>query len=240
MITKTRPPENGSALHERDVITHVGPHALDRSGNVRLGDDLQVLFTYYIPQLAHDGVAPFSVLRDGQTMTVEAPVTANRKRAIPPLDGGYPDYFILGPMVFSTASSEMVQALSSDKFWLAFLAAQRSALLTRATDPQAFEGEEIVIVPSQFFSHRLTKGYGAPALHVVDKVNGTAVKNLVHLVELLRDSKDEFLEFKFGGSQAETIVFRRQEMIDATEDILTDNGIRKQFSDNLQAVWKPQ
>ncbi len=239
MITKVYGSQPAGALRERDVITRVGPHALDRSGNVRLGDDLQVMFTYYIPQLAHDGVAPFTIIRDGQEMAVEAPVTASRKRAIPPLDGGYPSYFILGPMVFSAASSEMVQGLLADRRWLTYLAGQRSPLLTRAMEPQAFEGEEIVIVPSQFFSHRLTKGYGQPVLQVVEKVNGTPVKNLVHLVELLRDNKDEFLVFKLGGDQGETLVFPRQEMVDATEEVLTDNGIRKQFSDDLQSAWKP-
>ncbi len=31
-------------------VTQIGPHILDRSGNVRLGDDLQVMFTYYVPE----------------------------------------------------------------------------------------------------------------------------------------------------------------------------------------------
>jgi hypothetical protein len=84
----------------------------------------------------------------------------------------------------------------------------------------------------------LTKGYDSPALHVVAKLNDVPIKNLAHLVELLRDSKDEFLELQFAEVEVETLVFRRQEMFDATEDILTDNGVRKQYSDDLQAVWK--
>ncbi len=94
------------------------------------------------------------------------------------------------------------------------------------------------MVPSPFFSHRLTKGYDSPTLHVVAKVNDVPVKNLAHLVEILHDSKDEFLEFRFAETEVETLVFRRQEMLDATEDILTDNGIRKQYSDDLDALWK--
>ena len=64
------------------------------------------------------------------------------------------------------------------------------------------------------------------------------VKNLAHLVELCRDSKEEFLEFRFAGTEVETLVFRRQDMLDATEEILTDNGIRRQWSEELEAVWK--
>ena len=32
--------------------------------------------------------------------------------------------------------------------------------------------------------------------------------------------------------------FRRKEMVDATEDILTDNGVRAQGSPDMLEVWK--
>ncbi len=122
--------------------------------------------------------------------------------------------------------------------YLAFLSGKKSPLVTRFNDQPSFPGEELVIVPSPFFSHRLTKGYDAPTLHVLSKVNDTKVNNLTHLIELVRDSQAEFLEFKFAETEVETLVFRRQDLIDSTEEILTDNGIRKQFSDGLEAAWK--
>ena len=218
------------------MITHVGPHALDRSGNVRLGDDLQVLFTYYVPKLSHDGVVPFTLSRGGQTMQVDVPVPSRRTRVVPYLDGTYPDYFILGPMVFTTATAELASGLLSDARLVPFLLTKKSQFVTRFNDQPIFDGEEFVLVPSPFFSHRLTKGYGSPAGNVVQEVND--VKNLVHLVELVRDSKDEFLVFKFAGNEIETLVFRHQDLLDATEDILTDNGIRKQCSEELEVVRK--
>jgi S1-C subfamily serine protease len=236
MITRPRK-EESYPLQERDVITHVGPHPLDRSGNVRLGEDLQVMFTYYVPKLANDGKAPLTIVRDGQSIEASVPVAARRKRVIPRLDGTYPAYFILGPMVFSTASAEMAAGLFADARYLSFLSGRKSPLATRLNDQPAFEGEELVVVPSPFFSHRLTKGYDSPALHVVSKLNDVDIKNLAHLVELVRDCQDEFLEFKFAETEVETLVFRRQDLLDSTEDILSDNGIRKQYSDELGAVW---
>jgi len=237
MITKPRSEDESFPLHTRDVITHIGPHALDRSGNVRLGDDLQVMFTYYVPKLAHDGVVPLKLLRDGQPLDVDVPVLARRKRVIPYLDGAYPSYFILGPMAFETVSAELASGFYSDQRWLSFLTGKRSPLATRVNDEPSFEGEELVIVPAPFFSHRLTKGYDSPAMHVVYKLNDVKIKNLIHLVELIRDSTDDFLQFKFAENESETLVFRRQDMLDATEDILTDNGIRRQYSDDLRSVW---
>jgi hypothetical protein len=63
----------------------------------------------------------------------------------------------------------------------------------RLGDRPAFEGEELVVVSSPFFPHKLTKGYGNPAFQVVKSLNGVAVKSLGHLVSLLRDSHDEFV-----------------------------------------------
>lgn len=240
MVNRPHPGNGTSVLQDRDVIVKVGPHVIDRTGNVRLGDDLQVLFEYYVAKLAHDGVVPLTIYRDGQPQEVEAPVSSRMKRVISYLDGGYPAYFVAGPMVFSSASTELVAALAADARWLTVLAAKGSPLVARSRDKPAFDGEELVVVPSQFFSHRLTKGYSNPVMAVVEQVNGTPVKNLAHLVEMLRDSKDQFLEFKFAGTHSEMLVFPRQEMLDATEEILTDNGIRRQGTDALEAVWKKQ
>jgi hypothetical protein len=72
---------------------------------------------------------------------------------------------------------------------------------------------------------------------VVKAVNGVAVKNLRHLVEVLRDNRDEFVIFDFARRGTESMVFVRQEMIAAVDEVLTDNGIRSQGSPEVMAVW---
>ena len=57
-------------------------------------------------------------------------------------------------------------------------------------------------------------------------VNGIPVKNLNHLVEILRDSKDEFITIECDSRFSETMVFPRAQMLAATDEILTDNGVR--------------
>jgi PDZ domain len=74
---------------------------------------------------------------------------------------------------------------------------------------------------------------------VVKTVNGHPVKNLPHLLEVLRDLQDQFATFEFnmrGGG--ETIAFPRAEMTAATEEILNDNGIRAQGSPDVLKVWE--
>jgi hypothetical protein len=66
----------------------------------------------------------------------------------------------------------------------------------------------------------LGKGYGDPVGRVVKEVNGIPIKNLRHLVETIRDCRDEFLTFHFADNFSETLVFYRVEMEKATADIL--------------------
>jgi hypothetical protein len=55
---------------------------------------------------------------------------------------------------------------------------------------------------------------------------------------LLRDLKDEFVTFDFDGLGGEALVFPRAQMVAATEEILTDNGVRTQGSSDTMDVWK--
>jgi hypothetical protein len=83
----------------------------------------------------------------------------------------------------------------------------------------------------------MTKGYADPFGQVVSETNGTKVKNLAHLVDLIRSCKDEYLTFRFAEDYAETLVFRRQVMLEATASLMSENGISRQGSDDVLAVW---
>ena len=100
-----------------------------------------------------------------------------------------------------------------------------------------FQGEELVVVTSPLLPNRMTRGYGEPIGQVVESVNGTRIKNHRHLVETLRDSRDEFLTFRFAEEGAETLVFRRQAMLDATDPPMRQNGIPRRGSDDVMDAW---
>ena len=183
-----------------------------------------------------------AMLRKGQTLAVSLPVSTDRPKLIPFLHGDYPAYFIFGPLVFSVATEDFIGVFTSSANPAALaglnaLTALGNPLVTRRSDRPAFAGEELVFVSSPFLPHKVSKGYGTPVLKVVEAINGTKVKNLAHLVTLLRDSKDEFIVIDFATPTAETMVFPRAETAAATEGILSDNGIRAQASPELLTLW---
>ena len=81
-------------------------------------------------------------------------------------------------------------------------------------------------------------GYSNATASVVKSVNGTPIRSLAHLVELLRDVKEEFVTFVADNRGGETLVFSHKQMVAAIDDILNDNGVRAQGSPDLMGIWQ--
>ncbi len=233
IVTQADTSDPAYPLQPWDIVTKIGDTPIDNEGMVKVGD-IRVRFQYLIQKVARDGKLPLTLVRAGKEMKVELPVAPRRPMLIPDLEGSYPQYFIYGPLVFSTATQAFVGGLNNAAV---ALAASASPLSQRRSDRPAFAGECLVVVASPCFPHKLVNNYSQVQSAVLDKVNGVKIKNLAHLVETLRDLKDEFVVFEFGGRRFETPVFRRAEMVAATEDILNDNGVRAQASPELLSIW---
>src|SRR5262249_1682174 len=145
----------------------------------------------------------------------------------------YPSYFVHGPLVFSPAIEEAVPTYAQGNP----LAMLGSPLSTRDTDRVAFPGEELVVVTAPLLAHPMTRGYSGPCAHVAKDADGFPVRNLRHLVELLRDGRGEYLTIRFFGEISETLVFPRKAIEDATPGLMAENGIPSRGTDDVLAVW---
>jgi S1-C subfamily serine protease len=224
-------------LKEWDVITRIGDYPVDNQGMVKLGSNLRVRFQYRVQQLAQGGKLPLTIVRGGKQMAIQLPVGGSRKMLIPFLNGGYPPYFIYGPIVFSRASAEFMSGLSGNPIQMQALAYNASPLMTRRGEQPDAQREELVVVTSPFFPHKLVTGYGNRFAAVVYSINKVPVRSLAHLVALLRDLKDELVVIHFDQRAGENMVLPRKAMLEATEAVLTDNGIRQQGSQDMMDVW---
>jgi S1-C subfamily serine protease len=225
-------------LKEWDVLTRIGNTPIDNQGMIKLDKDLRVSFAYLVQHLANDDKVPMTIVRAGKSMQIQLPVSAEHPTLVTDLRGGYPSYFIYGPLVFSTATWQLLSNLENNAGLLRILGAVKSPLITRALDAPDAETEEFVVISSPFFPHKLANGYSNPAGSVVYSINGTHVRSLKHLVAVLRDLKDPFVTIEFDQKGNEALVFARAAMLAATDEILTDNGVRAQGSPNMLAVWQ--
>lgn len=228
--------EAGYPLRLWDVIIKIGDTRIDNEGMIILTENVRVAFKYRIQQVTQNGTVPLTILREGRELTLAVPITRDRPLVAPFLQGAYPRYFVHGPLVFSAATQEFIGGFNNFGLLNALTFAESPLILRRIARP-AFADEEMIVVSAPFFPHRLTKGYNNPAGRVLLAINGIHPKNLNHLVELLRTASTEYLEFTFEGQGTETLIFSRQELLDVTEDILSDNDIRARGTPDTMTVW---
>jgi S1-C subfamily serine protease len=235
-----RPDKTDSSypLKEWDVISRIGDTPIDNQGMVKIDKDLRVNFAYMIQRLAKDDKLPLTVVRAGKPLKIELPVSANRPTLAPDLHGEYPSYFVYGPIVFSKATRQFLSLFENNAGLLRILGFVKSPLVTRVFDAPSADLEELVIISSPFFPHKLANGYSNATGSVVYSINGTPVKSLKHLVTLLRDLQDPFVTIEFASRSGEALVFSRAAIMAATDEILTDNGVRAQGSPDMLAVWQ--
>jgi S1-C subfamily serine protease len=235
MVTSCHVDDESYPLKEWDVITHVGDQAIDNQGNISVGDELTLSFRYLIPKLVNDSKVPMTIYRNGESVKVDVPVEYGTDLLVPHLKGSYPAHFICGPMVFTTASQELVAALGPAG--QVMLATRRSPLLARWFQRRSFEGEELVLLGPRMFPHPISEGYDDQGFGVIRSVNDVQIKNLAHLIQTIQNAEGKFILFKLAGAY-ETMVFDRQELLEVTEQILEAEGIRYQMSEELREFWK--
>jgi hypothetical protein len=144
---------------------------------------------------------------------------------------------VYGPIVFTRATNDFLSFIGTNAAALNGFSFNASPLVTRRGDSPDAQHEELVVVSSPFFPHKLVAGYSNRMGGVVESVNGMPVRSLRHLVAILRDLKDDMLVIRFDQREGETIVLPRKEMLAATENILSDNGVRSQGSPDMMDVW---
>lgn len=224
-------------LKEWDVITRIGDSAVDNQGMVKINGNLRVRFQYRVQQLAANGKVPLTVIRGGKSVNIQLPVFSGRPSLIPDLKGDYPSYFIYGPIVFSRATNEFLSFISGNALALSAYAYNASPLLTRRGDMPDANHDELVVISSPFFPHKLVTGYSNRFGAVIRSINGVSIRSLSHLVSVLRDLKDDLIVIHFDQRNGETMVLPRKAMLEQTEAVLSDNGIRSQGSPDMMAVW---
>jgi S1-C subfamily serine protease len=225
-------------LKEWDVVTRIGDAPIDNQGMIKLDQDLRVRFNYLVQRLAKNGQVPLTIVRAGKVMQIQLPTPSEHRTLVADLNGAYPSYFIYGPLVFSRASREMMGAFEKQTGWIRALGYLKSPLITEGFGPPDAEREDLAVVSSPFFPDKLVNGYSSAQSAVVASINGEHVRSLAHLVALLRDLKDPFVSIEFDQRGSEALVFSRPEILAATDEILTDNGIRSQGSPDMMTIWQ--
>ena len=236
-VAKVRAPTADFPLHPDDVLTAINGVPLDDTGMLKFDGGLRLFFAASVQRFGASGKVPVTVYREESLLNLEVPLRGPVPALIPRLNGAMPDYFVYGPFVFTVATRDFWYDTERAMVpW--FFADSGSPLVTRRSEDQAFEGEQLVCLAGPLLQHPIVRSLSGVGGAVIGAVNGVRIKNLRHLVEVPRDSQDEFITITYvGTSAAMHDVVRRTEVEQATVQVLTENSIRQQASPELLKVW---
>ena len=87
------------------------------------------------------------------------------------------------------------------------------------------------------FSHKLSKGFEDAYTYPVSEVNGTRIRDLKHLVELLRDARGDLAAWN-SRSRVDSPTRSCSIASGPSQQpkVLNDNGIRQQCSSDMAKV----
>ena len=83
---------------------------------------------------------------------------------------------------------------------------------------------------------RCGRGYDVYPGQTVKSVNGKTFRNFVEFVTILQDLDDEYVVFEFNEKPSNPITFRRDQIEDATDQVMESNGIRYRASKDIREL----
>lgn len=218
-----------------DVIKACDGIAIDNLGMVLIAPDTRVHWNWLPARKPPGSKVTLSIVRESKSLDVEVPTATTRDTVIQRMSTDRPTYFIYGGLVFSPATMELVYRGASR--WLAMLAVQGRLLPQYMAAYRAAPDEELVVTCCPILPHKLTKGYGISPISVLTHVNDQKVRNLRHLIQLIKENKQDFIVFRFENENEEKIVLRPTDVSKFQPEILRNNNIPAACSDDLKTLW---
>ena len=191
-------------LKENDVILSIDGIPVASDGNVpfRRNGRERVSFASYVQTKFADETVQLDLWRNGGPTRVEVPLAISKDLVPAHWDNQAPPYLIVGGLVFSVLS---VPYLEDCGAWGEYVSDRLNYLVNKIHEPLEHEDHQVVILIN-VLAHPKNTGYdGLSNLHLVS-CNGTRVRSLKHLQDLLKkeeekgDKRDEYLRFEFGSA----------------------------------------
>ncbi|UCD30024.1 MAG: trypsin-like peptidase domain-containing protein [Planctomycetota bacterium] len=227
--------DNFDLIKPWDVITACDGTDIDNLGMVAIDKDIRVHWAHLISSKAPGSSVKLSVWRNGKEIEIEVATRTNLNTMIQKMANERPTYFIYGGLVFSPVTTEMTASAGSRSF--AYLGYAGRLLPQYVNKFREKVDDEVVVICCPILPHKLTKGYGITPMSVVTHVNDQPVRNLRHLIQLIKDNKEEFLIFRFEEDYEEKIVLDPKRVEKYQAEILRNNNIPAACSDDLKDIW---
>lgn len=205
-----------------DIILEIDGCKVANNGNVRIEKNKRRSWFFLMSMRQIGENIPVVVLRDGRKVAATIPILKKNPRMYGFMYDKAPDYYVFGGFVFSTLSYDFLRA-SRQKY-------DEDVFAERKTP------DDMAVVIADVLADNSVEGYLGVDGMLVRSVNGVKVRNLRHLVDLLDNSKDEFI--RIGADKGDkwdySIVVETAKMREALPNILETYNIPADRSKDLK------
>lgn len=221
-------------LEPRDVLMAFDGEEIGYDGTVKLRKHERVAFSWVVAQKFYGEAARLTVLRKGQLLDLEIPDLHPEAQLVPThtfhMPNPNPSYLIVAGLVFTTVTVPLLRSEFGDS-WEADAPVE---LVQVATDTRAeFWGQQLVVL-TQILAHELTWGYDSLENKLLKSVNGTPVRNLPHVAELVGAQEAGMLRLQLQSNRV--IVLNAERLKGTTAEVLEKHGIPSATSGDLREV----
>ena len=215
-------------LFQGDVLLKINGLSIANNGTISLYDRYRTRYDAILGECSFGDKVTFDILRKKQYLTVDIYLNS-LKFLIPRSQYDIkPTYLIYGGIVFQTLTRDFLETWKNwwDEAPKEFLHLYFSGIPTK-------ERQEIVII-SQILADEVNVGYEGFFNEFVIAVNDIKIRNMQHLLEIIRSSQDVV---KFETSNKGVIILNKKEMDEATKRICQRYHIAKPHSIELAKYY---
>lgn len=222
-----------AVLRPNDVLLSFDGEPIANDGTISFRKHERVAFSWLVAQKFYGEAAGLTVLRDGKRIDLrienfhpEASLVPVHLNDVNSAHQG-PSYLIVAGLVFTTLSVPFLRSEFGEE-WDCEAPVE---FVHRVMNQRAEHKDEQLVVLTQLLAHDLTVGYEDLENMLLQTVNGTKVRNLRHVMELIDACTEGNLSF--GLQNNLMLIVKAKDAKKATEEVLEQHTIPAAMSPDL-------
>ena len=184
----------GDLIQPGDVLLELDHYKIDRDGKINLEDDLRVESSHleYLHQIGEK--LPAKILRNNKVMNISIPLTPRKQRINHKQYDRTPTYYVFAGLVFQPLTSGYLRAFHNAQYPLiSYIPEYTLEGYKKRIPDRIISKREQTVVLSTVLPDAINRGYKNMESSVIYSVNGTPIRDMKHMIQLIESAKDEFL-----------------------------------------------
>ena len=226
-----------SQLKPDDILLSFDGVQIGSDGTVSFRTGERIAWSYLVTRRFIGDKVTVQVLRNEKITSLTLQLSKPKQLVPSDLSGKNPSYFLAGGLVFCVCSELYLES----EYGPTFESQAPVKIIERLYYGVPKSEEEELVVLSQVLACESTRGYEMHNPTVVNKVNGTPVKNLLHLASMVVKCTDKFCRFELDHNQL--IVVDTSSLFKSTKAVMASHFVPSAMSADLTSSlgsWPPR